>query len=283
MPSDFILLSVCLAAALTHAIWNAIVKANESSSWVMVVLSLSAGAFCGLSIPFWPPMAPAAWNYLIISVLIHIVYYFSLSFAYKIGDLSVVYPVARGSAPICIAIISGFVSDDVVTTGMFIGVFIVSIGIFSLSKSSNKHPEAHPKTLLVALIIGLLISCYTLVDGLGARVSNSTIAFIAWGFFLQGTSYSLIMIALNRKTALTNMRKALRPGLLCGTLIVLSYGPIVWAMTVSKMAYIGAVRESSVILAAVIGAVFLKEPFGRTRITASALVVVGIAILHLYH
>ncbi len=229
------------------------------------------------------PMQAEAWPFVVLSAVVHWVYFGVLIGAYRYGDLSQVYPIARGTAPALVALEAWVFAGEALETLEVAGVLIVSAGIVSLAWRRRSGGEfAHePKAVGLALLTAFTIAIYLLADGLGGRHAGSALTYICWLFVLQGVPLVAFTVWRRRGRLAESVRPHLRHGSLGGLIAGLSYGIAIWAMSVAPLAHVVAVRETSVLFGAAIGAVFLKEPFGRYRIAASAVVASGAVLLNL--
>ena len=267
-----------LSAAVMHATWNAFVKAGNDKA-VMQCLVIFFGGIPGLIIlPFVPLPDPACWPYLVGSVLAHSVYYFTLVEAYRYGALSQTYPIARGSAPLLIAIASMAVANEHLNGGEWLGLIIACAGLISLA-GIPKAGEG--RSILFAFATSLGIACYSVLDGLGVRSTAEGLSYITWLLALEMIPVGLAFLWLRRGRAMASLKENLKRGLFGGIIAGIGYGIVIWAMDFAPMAHVSAMRETSVILAALIGTLVLHEPFGPRRIAAAALVAAGNALLHL--
>lgn len=278
-PGVFLLV---LFAAVAHATWNAFVKAGEDKlvSLCLVIFTTSVPAL--LALPFLPLPAAASWPYLIASALVHYLYYAALVAAYRHGDLSLAYPIARGSAPILVAAGAWLFAGEGLSGWKWIGVLTVSLGIMSLARPGRaKASDGEAKAIVFALLTGLTIAGYSLSDGLGVRHSGSAFAYIAWLFVFSGLPMPFVIRWCRGGESARLVRAHLKLGIFGGLISGLAYGIVIWAMSVAPLALVISLRETSVLIAAAIGSVFLKERFGPRRIAAAAAIVAGAALMHL--
>ncbi len=267
-----------LSAAVMHATWNAFVKAGNDKA-VMQCLVIFFGGIPGLIIlPFVPLPDPACWPYLAGSVLAHSVYYFTLVEAYRFGALSQTYPIARGSAPLLIAIAGLIVANEHLNGGEWLGLIIACAGLISLA-GIPKAGEG--RSILFAFATSLGIACYSVLDGLGVRSTANGLSYITWLLALEMIPVGLAFLWLRRGRAMASLKQNFKRGLFGGIIAGIGYGIVIWAMDFAPMAHVSALRETSVILAALIGTLVLHEPFGPRRIAAAALVAAGNGLLHL--
>lgn len=271
-------LAMVLAAAVLHASWNAIVKAAaEDRALTMAVVALAHALVGVVAIFFTPTPEPAAWPFLFGSSLAHYSYFSFLFVSYRYGDLSHVYPIARGVAPMLVAIGALIFAGETLTPMAWGGVVAVSLGIGLLAIGRN-GAGADRAALLSALATGVMIATYSVVDGMGIRRSEAPFGYIAWILLLQ-FPLAFGFLALRSEPIRTVSRRAVVIALGGGLLSVLAYGLVLYAATLTALGAISAVRESSVIIAALIGVVLFGErPWGR-RIIAAMVVASGVILL----
>jgi uncharacterized membrane protein len=269
-----------LGAAVMHASWNAVVK-NAADSLVMqaVIILVSAG----LALPFalaLPFPGLETWGYILAGTFVHGFYFAYLVKAYEIGDFGHVYPVARGTGPMIVAVVAATFLGEALTIAQYAGVALVSLGILSLALTA---PGAGgTRALRYALAVGLTIATYTIIDGLGSRSGPEPFSFIAWLLVLSVVPIG--GLALWRR-GLANTVAAARAqpwrGLAAGTVCGLAYTIVLWAYSEGALATVAALRETSVIFAALIGAILFGEPFGGRRILAASVVAAGVIAINL--
>jgi len=278
---DPVAIILVLTAAVMHATWNAVVKVDGDRLMTMAVVISTTGLLAPLLLVAGPPPAPESWPYIVISALLNNAYFLFLIMAYKFGDLSHVYPIARGSAPLLVAAgASGFAGESL-SLAELAGVIIISIGIISLVWSRGGNLGTEKRAVVFALLTGLMIAAYTVVDGIGVRLSGNPAGFIGWLFILSPLPLLAIALTRRRGQALVYLRTNWRPAVLGGCLNLGSYGLSIWALSLGAMAHVSALRETSVIIAVVIGTRMLGEAFGRRRILAAATVALGVILIAL--
>jgi drug/metabolite transporter (DMT)-like permease len=272
--------AVVLGAAVLHAAWNALVKHGGDPFLRLAVVNLTGSAIC---LPFLfvvsPPVA-GAWPWLLASVGIHIAYCSLLCLGYRLGDLSQVYPVARGIAPPLVAFLGWAVAGEEPSWSGLLALALISGGI-ALIAFGRRSPGQGARPLWLALACGAAIGAYTICDGLGIRAAQGTFEYIVWFFFLDGLPFGLGVLWSRRRHLRAALPPILAPAVAGGVLSFLAYGLVIWAMRTTPMAYVSGLRETSVILATLIGTRLLGEPFGRERITAACIVAGGIGLLKL--
>jgi len=271
-----IVLFLVLLAAVFHATWNAVVK-NAGDRLVSMAIVMGMSGL--MAIPFmiyFPFPAAEAWPYIIASNVIHTFYFLTLVKAYQSGgDLSQVYPIARGSSPLYVAILGALLANELLSLGEIVSVVVICAGILSLSLMGGVD-RIRREPLLYAIAVGLFIGFYTYVDGQGVRRTDEALSYIAWMHFLESIPIGLIAVWRRRGVLKQNLILVWRPSVIGGVLGTVGYSMVVWAMSITPMAHVAALRETSVIIAAFIGTRILGESGGRWRIAAAAIVAIGI-------
>ena len=268
--------ALVLCAALLHASWNAILRGGSDRYWSIVVICATS-VVAALPLVFvLPPPAPACWPFLAGSVILQDVACLLLVRGYRDGQLAQVYPIARGSSPMMVTLGAVIVAGEQPSAVILGGVALISAAIIMLALEKAR-PK--PATLAVALAIGATISAYTLCDGLGARRSGNVTAYTAWLFLIQGTSMPLLFAATRGWPPLAWPSADTWKAAVGGVFGLVAYGVAIWALSVSPMGRVSALRETSVLFAVVIGAVFLKERPTGPRILAAIMIAGGAALL----
>jgi len=270
-----------LFAALMHAVWNAIAKSGANQLLDITAMALAGGVVCALALPFLPVPEPEAWPWLAASLLLHFLYFMALVGAYATADLSHAYPLMRGVAPLFVALFGVTLLDDRLTASMWAGVLLISGGILLPFWFTPGNKKDHLKGSLFALATAVIIAAYTLVDGYGTRLSAHPLSYCLWLFLLDPLPILAVALARHGGGVWRHLQRRWFACTLGGVLTVGAYGIVLWAMTRAPIAAVSALRETSVIFAAVIGSVFLREGFGVPRVAGAVLVVCGIAALRL--
>lgn len=273
----FVVVAVLFSAGL-HATWNALVKTTDDA-FLRFALIDATGLVFSLAAVAFVPVPFGCWRYLGASAVIHVGYKAFLMWSYRSGDLSLVYPVARGSAPLLVAIGgTAFVHEPLGAFGI-LGVVLVSLGVASIALRSGT--STHRAALGAALLTGVTIAAYTIADGLGVRCAPTAFGYAVWLFLLDGLAFPLWALATRRSSLPAWSDRQVLLGVLAGLLAFSAYGITLWAQTEAPLAFVAALRETSVLLAAAIGVVILRERAGRTRIVSAAIVVAGVVLLKL--
>lgn len=273
-------LSIVLVAAVLHATWNAMVKGAGDRAVVMAAVAL-AHALAGIAaLPFFAVPAAAAWPYIAASAAIHYAYYGFLFLSYRHGDFSQVYPIARGMAPMLVSLGALAFAGENLAVEAWVGVILVSAGIGVLTLGRNGVFQAGRAAVLCALATGLMISAYSVADGIGIRLSGAPGGYIAWLFALE-LPIAGIVLWLRGKPLSGLPRRTLAAGFVGGVVSVAAYAIVLYAKTIAPIGAVSAVRESSVVVAALIGVfLFGERPVGR-RLIAASVVAAGVVLLAL--
>lgn len=276
---DGLVLILVLVAALLHACWNALVKVNADRLVGIALLAASAGLVSFAIIPWVAPPAAPSWPYLACSVLLHVGYNLFLIRAYAYGDLGQVYPLARGAAPLLVALVSVVFIGESLSLGGLTAVLLLALGVMSLAFKGGGALPTDPRAVGFALITSMFIAGYTVTDGLGARLSGSAHSYALWLFALDALPMTAIAIAFRRGSLLQTVERSWLPGLAGGAMSLGAYWIVIWALTQAPMALVAALRETSVVFAALIAVVWLNERFTGWRICATAAVGLGVVLL----
>jgi len=301
-----------LGSAVLHASWNALVKGVKDHLVGFVALNLGAGAVCMLVVPFVTAPARRAWPYLAVSVVIHVGYQALLLQSYRVGDLNQVYPIARGTAPLLVALLAVPLADERLGAIQLAGVAAIGGGLISLAhvrdwlragpasgsasglrgrpgaaSGLRGRPGAAsglrgpPPALAFAFATGLLITAYSVIDGLGVRRAESTLGYAAWLVLIESVTIPSFALLRERARVRQAWRSTWRLAGLGGVLSVTAYAIVLWAQTRGALAAVTALRETGVIVAAIIGTVVFHEHFGRRRLVAAVLVAAGVVLLNI--
>ncbi len=275
-----LVVALVLASALAHASWNAMLKGKTGEP-----LAASAGLSIAwvifgapLMLVVEPPSLAAA-PYLAASIAVHLVYFSLLVAAYRAADLSLVYPIARGVPPLIVAGASWLVAGEAAPWLGIVGVGLVGVGVLSLGlvRAPSTTPDRpRARGLGLAFATAGFIAAYTTIDGLGVRASGSPFGYAVWLTAIQGALFAAGAMVVGGAPLRREVWARKREGALTGVLSAGGYAIALWAMSTSPIAFVAALRETSVVFAAILGALFLKEPFGRPRVIAAVLVACGV-------
>lgn len=270
-------LALVLSAAIMHASWNAIVKnAGDRALTIAAVAAMHAVGGLLLILVSEPP-SPSSWPFIAASTLIHYGYYFLLFQAYRLGDLSQVYPISRGLAPALVALGAFLIIGETLPPAGWAGLGAICLGIGLLALQRGAA-SADRLAIAYAVLLGMTIAAYSVADGIGVRWAQSPTGYMGWLFLLEApVMLAVLAPRLARKHAID--WKAFSIGLIGGALAVVAYGVVLYAKTIAPIGAVSAVRESSVIIAALIGVVLFGErPWGG-RMLAAVVVALGVVVL----
>ena len=281
-PTD-ISLGVTLAvlgAGFLHALWNAMLKSAAGDPMLDTALIVAgASVTCLPLLPFIPLPARDAWPFAFASMLVHFAYYVMLAGAYRRGDLSFAYPLMRGVAPLLVTGLGVVFLGEHLRAHALAGILMISAGIIAIAWfASGRHTlGAAGFALGNAAVIGV----YTLIDGAGARAAGSPWSYAFWLMGLEGIPFLAWIVWMRGRPAVDYARLRWRRGVLGGAASVAAYAIALWAMTRAPVAVVAALREVSVVFAALMGTLFLKESFGWRRLAGAVGVAAGVAALRL--
>jgi drug/metabolite transporter (DMT)-like permease len=267
-----------LAAAVTHATWNAIAHGIKDQTLAFALIGVGGIVVAVPLIILAAAPRPDCWPYLAASIVIHVFYNLLLMQCYRLGEFGQVYPLARGTSPLVVTILAAIFVHEHLALPQIAGVLIVSGGLAMLVVAGRRPSRA---AFLAAIGTGLTIAAYTTVDGVGVRLAHSPVGYIGWLMLLESLGVPMFALIRRRDVLLKQRPRILLSGLAAGALSVLAYGLVLWAQTRGALAPIAALRETSVIFGAIIATLVFREPFGRTRIAATILVAAGILVLNL--
>lgn len=272
-----IFLSVLGAAAL-HALWNAVVKGGRDKGVAMAAVVIGQGACGAALLPFVPAPAAESWGLLALSVALHVGYQVFLLQAYKRGDLTQVYPIARGSAPILVAAVSvGFLGVEL-SLGETAGILAISLGLASLVLVRQSDGLRNPAAAGLALATGCFIAAYSLADGFGARQAGTAVGFYGWVSLLNAVVFAGFA-AVARPRLLRGLPGAWRTVAVGGGASFAAYAIVVHAFTQAPIALVTALRETSIVFALLIGVVFLRERLDLAKLVSTMITLTGAALL----
>lgn len=275
-----------LLAAVLHSAWNALAKAipDRLASSTMIASAYLVSGLVGAAVFGVPPQQ--SWPYVVASAALQTCYLILLTTSYKHGEFSQVYPLARGLAVLLVTGVATTFLAEKLSFWQLAGVAVVAGSLLSLAltkHSATARAGRNRQGTFFAVLTGAAIAAYTVVDGVGVRVSGQPMAYVSWLFLLQGMVIPLICwrMASERRSFPRRVAWYWKPGFIGGLVSMLAYGIVVWAQSLAPLALVSALRETSVLLAGVIGAVFFNEKFSRLRLVLTAIAVAGIAAIQL--
>jgi drug/metabolite transporter (DMT)-like permease len=270
-----------LGAAVMHAGWNAIVKVGLDRFSSILLMSIVQGAMALCLLPFFAAPLAAAWPWLAASALLHIGYKLFLIRAYEHGDLSQVYPLARGTAPLIVALVGAIWLGESMTAGKTAAVAAIALGVIVMSRSGGSLDRLPRKALLYALGTACFTASYTLVDGVGARIAETASGYVLWMFAGDALGMTGFALATRGPGALGRLLPAWRSGIAAGGLSLGSYWIAIWAFTLAPLALVAALRETSVLFAMLIGVFLLGERANPWRWLSAGLILSGVVLMRL--
>lgn len=275
-----ILLSV-LAGALLHASWNALIKWEPDKLAASAAIAVGAGVVALPVVLFSPlPLAPS-WPLIAVSAVIHVFYFVLVGYALRHADLGVAYPLTRGSAPAFTAILAAVWLGETLALSGWLAVGAIAAGIITLSADALLRGGLTPRAAVLAFTNAAIVVAYTLIDGVGARLAGNAFSYVSW--MMIGTAALIALIALvfyGEQVAAKSQAFWVRT-FIGGALGIASYTIAIWAMTKAPIGLVAALRETSVLFAAILGALLFDERFGPKRWAALVLIVIGIGLLRI--
>jgi drug/metabolite transporter (DMT)-like permease len=271
--------AMVLGAAVLHAAWNALVKVNADRLVMIAIMMMSQVGVAMLVVPFVAFPTSESWPYICTSTVLNTVYCIFLINAYRYGDLSHVYPISRGSAPLIVAALSVAVVGETLNRQAGLSVVVIALGIMSLTLTRGAGGFTEPKAMLYAVGTGALIAGYTVVDGLGARLAESAHSYTFWVHLFNGIPIALLALYLRRGRVSVSVRKSWKVGVLGGIVSLLAYWIVIWAMTQAPLALVSAVRETSMMFAVLLGVFVLKERLDLARLASTGMTLIGTVTL----
>jgi drug/metabolite transporter (DMT)-like permease len=278
---SFVFAAVLFAAAC-HAGWNAAIKRGLEPLAATVLISIGAALVALVFMPVVGLPAPAAWPWVIASVLIHLFYFGGLIESYRAGDMGQVYPIARGSAPLLTAFGSAILVGERIGPLAWAGVALLAGGVLLMSLRGGRDlARLDRRAIGFALFTAVTICAYSLVDGIGARRAGNPHAYSVALFVGIAPVMMAYALARDGVIAFPKTRGEWLTGLGGGALQLGSYGIAIWAMTVAPIAIVAALRETSVLFGALIAVVVLGEPLRAVRVVAAVAIVTGLVLIRL--
>ena len=267
-----------LFAAVLHASWNAVIKNSADKYLSMTAVVVGHAPLALLALPFVTPPDIATWPYIALSIALHTGYQLFLLWAYRIGDMSQVYPIARGTAPIIVTLVSVLLLGEHLTPWQMLAVALIGLGIMSLMLVRNHDGLRNSSAAGLALITSLFIAGYTLTDGYGGRASTA-LGFYAYATLLNSIVFACIMAAIKPGLVSRIWPEARATMLMGGSASVLAYAIAMWGFTQAPIALVAALRETSIIAALLISTVVMKERLDLIKLVATFVTLAGAVVL----
>ena len=281
MPADMQLpwdaAIAALVAALLHATWNAVLKGGNDRLLDASLLFVVAGALGVVATQFVAPVDPLAWKWIVATSLLHVPYVWFLARAYELGEFSHVYTVARGLPPVMVVTRAAALLGEVPTHMGMLGIVMISLGILAVGMTRG----AHARSTLLAIAVAVTITLYTLSDGIGVRASGSPMAYTGWIFFGSAVTCISMSFALRGRAVIAYATMYWKRAVIGGILSFVSYGLVLWAMTQAPIGGVSALRETSVVFAALLAMWLLGERSSPLRLAGAITVAAGAVVLKL--
>ncbi|WP_265534374.1 EamA family transporter [Pseudomonas saponiphila] len=271
--------SLVLVAALLHAAWNTLIKFSGERLLVVACMDSVALLFVASMLFFlqWPPLE--LWPWIIASAAFELLYRYLLIQAYRVGDLGLVYPLMRGLSPLVVLALTLIFAGEELTIRQILGILLIPFGMLCLLWQGGGGARLPWSMLPVVALIGLCIGCYTFIDGQALRRWSHPLDYLTWVTLLSAWPFPLLAMVCKRPAFVLFWREQWRLGLSVGFCVLLSYALVLWAMQLGSIAEAAALREISVILVVLFGMRYLKEPFGRPRLLACGMVLIGMLVM----
>ena len=273
--------SLVLVAALLHATWNTLIKFSGERLLVIASMDVVALVFAFAMVAFVQVPPADVWPWMLASALFELFYRFLLIQAYRVGDLGLVYPLMRGLSPLVVLALTLKFAGESLSSQQIIGILLIPCGMLCLLWQGGGGDRLPWSMLPVVALIGLCIGCYTWFDGQAIRLWSQPLDYLVWLTLVSAWPFPLLAGVARRAPFMLFWRLQWRLGLAVGFCVLLSYALVLWAMQLGSVAEAAALREVSVILVVLLGMRYLKEPFGRPRLLACALVLIGMLIMKL--
>ncbi|MBI0176378.1 DMT family transporter [Bartonella apis] len=279
-----LMVSLVLLAALMHALWSILLKLTGEAKANITVFMAGSSILALAGIPFQSLPSLASLPFLLISVFVQVIYMVLVGIVYQKGDVSQSYPVMRGVAPLFVALFSGPILGEKLSILAWCGVILISSGVLTLAlEAVRRSDKIGPSIIPLSLLTAAFIALYTLLDGIGVRLSGAPVSYILWIFFLIGL-VKVVFELLNHKTRpqfLTHFQRYWSIGLVGGFLSLGSYGLALWTMTKLPVALVAALRESAIVFAVILSYLVLREHVSLSRFIASIIIVLGVIAVRL--
>jgi drug/metabolite transporter (DMT)-like permease len=251
----------------------------RQSHTVLVVSGAGALMICAL--PFMPPPAAASWPYVLASGVIHVAYFLLVAMSYRHGEMSFVYPIMRGSAPAASAIVAALLLAEIPAAGGWLGIALICGGVMLLAGDSWRSGSFNKRAALFAIATAGIIVIYTLVDGIGVRLSGHAASYTGWVFLLTAIPLLSIFLLRDRRATAAYLQQHWQRGLFGGACTLASYALALWAMTRAPIALVAALRETAVVFGVLIAAIVLREHITRLRALSILIVTAGAVAIKL--
>ena len=277
MP-DNLTISLVLAASVLHATWHSLVKYGNDQTLVLAGMGLVSASVTACALPFLPPPALSVWPIIAASITLHVGYKLALARSYALGELGQAYPLARGFVPLFASAIAFIFLGQTPSASGTLGIVLVSSGLIWLSAHSIRH-GVDRRLLFAAIVAGMTVAGYSVVDAYGTRVSRDWMSFTAWLMVTDSTTFALVIYWMRGRQLWREMWQYRARMVASGILGTMSFSVFLWALSRSQVGAISALRESSVLFATIIGLVLYRESRSWQKLTAGGLIVAGLIVI----
>lgn len=270
-----------ISAAVLHALWNALAKGGSDQFESMTAVVLGQALIAIVILPFVPAPSVASWPFLLASLCLHLGYQFFLLAAYRAGELTQVYPIARGTAPLIVAGVSTVYLGASLSRVELLAVLAIGAGLISLGIVRQDDGLRNAKAGLLAFLTGCFIAGYSISDGLGARQAGTVLGYFGWLTIGNAVAFAAIMGIIRPQVFGGIRRRGKRVFLIGGNASFLAYALVIWAFTQAPIALVTALRETSIVFALFIGVVVLNERLDLHKLAAVMFTLFGAVLLRL--
>ena len=276
--SLIVFLAVITAAAL-HAIWNALIKTGDDKQVGMSAIVLGHLPLALIVMPLVPSPAPESWPYILGGAGLHIGYQIFLLNSYRAGDLTQVYPIARGLAPLLVAGVSVIFLGLTLQRAEIAAIAVIALGLMSLSLVRSGEGRVNSTAVWLAIMTGCFIAAYSLVDGIGARLAGTALGFYSWLSVINAVFMVIYLMIVRPENLISKLNAGKWPLLFAGSASYAAYALVIWSFTQAPIPLVTALRETSIIFALILGVVFMKERLSLMKVVATFMILSGAAIL----
>lgn len=280
MHVDAAMAVLMLAAAFAQAFWYTLVKLGQDQLVINAILAATSLAMALVALPFAPVPNQASWPYIAGSALLQTIFFLCRGEAYRFGDVNQIVPLMRGTALVIVAISANSILGETLTWVAVTGLALISIGVLALTFASGHSPSDGWRPTVFAIMTGLMLGAFTFLDGVGVRHSETQIGYLIWIYIVGGVPIIAIAATKRRRALVRAVRSNWVIGGTSGFLAAAVYGVLIWAFSRGAMAPVLALRETSIVLTALGGSAFFREPFAFRRSASAFLIVVGVFVLN---
>ena len=278
---DTLVFLAVMGAAVLHALWNALVKGGADKYVAMAAVVLGHAPLALIILTFVPLPDPASWPYIVCGAALHVGYQVLLLSSYRVGDLTQVYPIARGTAPLIVAGVSVLLLGVHLTPTELVAILIIGLGIISLSAVRRGDGTTNGRAALFAVATGCFIAGYSLVDGLGARLAGTSMGFYAWLSLGNVVAFAVLLRVFRPGTLRRIPKEASKLFVIGGGASFAAYTIVIWAFTQAPIALVTGLRETSIVFVLLIGVVFLKEKLDLAKVFSTFVTLAGAILLRI--